>query len=94
MIQTVTICHELFAKALLVDRKRLAEAQAKDDVVMAEETLRGAFFTDTRPLIAQLRQDMGLEGDALAAHRASGYEARVARERTEKHGAAGGSSYA
>ena len=94
MIQTVTICHELFAKALLVDRKRLAEAQAKDDVVMAEETLRGTIITHTRPLLDQLRQDMGLEGDALAAHRASGYEARVARERTEKHGAAGGSSYA
>lgn len=94
MIQTVTTCHELFAKALLVDRKKLKEAQAKDDVVMAEETLRGAFLTDTRPLIAHVRQDMGLQPDALAAHRAGGYEARVAKERTEKHGTPGEASYA
>lgn len=94
MIQTVTTCHELFAKALLVDRKKLKEAQARDDVVMAEETLRGAFLTDTRPLIAHVRQDMGLQPDALAAHRASGYETRVAKERTEKHGEPGEASYA
>ncbi len=94
MIQTVTVCHELFAKALLVDRKRLREAQAKDDVVMAEEALRGAFFSDVRPLIARVRQDMGIEPDALAAHRASGYEARMAQQRTQKHGAAAEASYA
>jgi L-rhamnose isomerase / sugar isomerase len=94
MIQTVNTCHELFAKALLVDRQKLKDAQANDDVVMAEEALRGAFFVDTRPLIAHVRQDMGIEPDALAAHRASGYEARVAKERTEKHGAPGESSYA
>ncbi|MBI4579091.1 MAG: sugar isomerase, partial [Planctomycetes bacterium] len=94
MIQTVTVCHELFAKALLVDRKRLREAQAADDLMISEETVRGAFFTDTRPLIAHVRQEMGLEPDALAAHRASGYEARVARERTAKHGHAAEASYA
>jgi L-rhamnose isomerase / sugar isomerase len=94
MIQTVTVIHELFAKALLVDRRRLADAQAKDDVVMAEEVLRSAFFTDTAPLIAHVRQQTGVEPDALAAHRASGYEARVASERTEKHGTPGDASYA
>ncbi len=94
MIQTVTTIHELFAKALLVDRAKLRDAQAKEDIVGAEEVLRRAFFTDTRPLIGYVRQEMGLEPDALAAHRASGYEARVARERTEKHGAAKEASYA
>jgi len=94
MIQTVTVAHELLAKALLVDRKQLREAQARDDVVLAEETLRGAFFTDTRPLIAHVRREMGLEPDALAAHRASGYEARVASERQAQHGAPSEASYA
>ena len=94
MIQTVTLAHELYAKALLVDRKRLAEAQAGGDVVMAEETLREAFFTSTRPLIARVREEMGIEPDALAAHRASGYEARVAKERPLKYGDTGGASYA
>jgi len=94
MIQTVTIFHELFAKALLVDRAGLRKAQARDDIVTAEEALRGAFFTDTRPLLAYVRQEMGAEADPLAAHRACGYEARVARERTAKHGSPGEASYA
>jgi len=94
MIQTVTTCQELFAKALLVDRRKLRDAQAKADVVMAEEVLRSAFFTDTRPLMAHVRQEMGLEPDALAAHRASGYEVRVTKERTEKYGEPSEASYA
>lgn len=94
MIQTVTVTHELLAKALLVDRKQLRDAQARDDIVLAEEILRGAFFTDTCPLIAYVRQQMGIEPDALAAHRASGYEARVAKERQARHGAPSEASYA
>lgn len=94
MIQTVTLAHELYAKALLVDRKRLRQAQEADDVVAAEETLKDAFYTDTRPLVALVRREMGIEPDALAAHRASGYEARVAKERTARHGPPGGASYA
>ena len=65
-----------------------------DDVVMGEQILRGAFFVDTTPLIGHVRQEMGIEPDGLAAHRASGYEARVARQREEKHGAPGDSAYA
>ncbi|MBP7936170.1 MAG: TIM barrel protein [Phycisphaerae bacterium] len=94
MIQTVTTAHELFAKALLVDRKKLRNAQAKDDLVLAEETLRAGFFTDTRPLIGYVREQMGIEADALAAYRASGYEARVAKERKEKYGAPTEASFA
>ncbi len=94
MIQTVTTIHELLAKALLVDRRKLRDAQSRDDIVAAEEVLRQAFFTDTKSLIGHIRQEMGLEPDALAAHRASGYEARVAKERTEKYGPPKDASYA
>jgi len=94
MIQTVTFAHELFAKALLVDRRKLRDAQARCDIITAEEALRTAFMTDTRPLIGYVRIKMGLEPDALQAHLASGYTERVAAERTEKHGRATGGSYA
>ncbi len=94
MIQTVTLAHELYAKALLVDRKKLKAAQAKDDLVMSEETLKEAFYTNTRALVAYAREKMGIEPDAIAAHRASGYEARVAKERTAKYGAQKDASYA
>ncbi len=94
MIQTVSIAHELFAKALLVDRKALRDAQAKDDLVRAEEIVRGAFLTDARPVLGYIRRQMGIEPDALAAFRASGYEARAAKEREARHGAPGDASYA
>ena len=74
--------------------RELREAQDREDIVGAEETLRRAFFTDTTPLIGLVRQEMGIEPDAIAAHRTSGYEARVAQERTAKYGAAAEASYA
>src|SRR6476619_3317308 len=43
MIQTVTTAQELYAKACLVDRAKLADAQARMNIVDAEETLRAAF---------------------------------------------------
>ncbi|MBN1491048.1 MAG: sugar isomerase [Phycisphaerae bacterium] len=94
MLQTVDITHQLFAKALLVDRKALRDAQARTDVVGAEETLRGAFLTDTRPLIGYVRQQMGLAPDALAEYRTSGHEARIAKEREAQHGSPSDAAYA
>src|SRR5450631_794491 len=49
MVQTVVMAQELFAKAALVDREKLAILQQSCDLVAAEETLRGAFWTDVRP---------------------------------------------
>ncbi len=81
MIQSVDMIHQIYAKALLVDRKALRAAQAKSDIVKAEETLRDAYLTDTRPLIGYVRQQMGIEPDALEAYRASGYQAKIEKER-------------
>jgi len=94
MIQTVSFAHETLAKALLVDRQALRAAQEREDLVEAEQILREAYLTDTRPLIGAVRERMGLEPDALAAHRASGYETRAAKERLEKHGPPAEASYA
>ncbi|MDB5303447.1 MAG: Xylose isomerase domain protein barrel [Phycisphaerales bacterium] len=81
MIQTVTTAQELFAKACLVDRAKLRDAQARTNVIDAEECLRTAFFTDVKPLLAEWRKRRGIDPDPLAAYRASGYEERAARER-------------
>ena len=43
-----------------------------------------------RPLLAQWREAGGLPADPIAAHRASGYQTKVARERGT---AAGGGGY-
>lgn len=90
MLQSVLNCQEAYAKALLVDRARLAEAQKKGDVLEAHRVLTDAFKTDVRPLLAEARKAMGVPEDPIAAHRASGYAERVV---TERGTAAAGGGY-
>ena len=98
MIQTAMTAQELFAKACLVDRKKLAAAQSKTDIMTAEGCLKDAFATDVRPMLAEWRKKKNLDPDPLAAFVASGYEAKAAQERSARRAAAGanssGSSYA
>ena len=81
MIQTAVMAQELFAKACLVDRKKLRDAQARMNVIDAEECLKTAFFTDVKPLLAEWRKRKSIDPDPLSAYRASGYEAKVTAER-------------
>ncbi len=94
MIQTVTTAQELYLKACLVDRDALEAAQSKRDIVSAEECLRAAFYADVKPLLSAWRASKSLPADPLQAHRASGYEARVAQERSASRGETAGGSYA
>jgi len=89
MILSVLNCQEAYAKALIVPRAKWREAQENEDVIGAHEILNGAFKTDVRPLLMQVREEMGTPEDPLAAYRASGYEAKIANERG-KATAAGG----
>ena len=89
MIQSVLNIQTAYARALLVDRQKMAEAQGCDDVVGAEEALRAAYDTDVRPLLAQVRQELGAEVDPLGTYRQSGYFERIAADRQgELEGAA------
>jgi L-rhamnose isomerase/sugar isomerase len=92
MIQTVMTAQEHFVKAMLVDHGAAAAARERDDVVMAERCLRDAFACDVRGFLEDYRASHRVPRDPLAAHRESGYEARVARERGGR--GASGSSYA
>ncbi len=89
MIQTVMNIQTAYAKALLVDRRSLAAAQAAGEVQPAEACLVDAYETDVRPLLAQVREEMGLAPDPLAAYLASGYQARIEAERAGRTGGAG-----
>jgi L-rhamnose isomerase/sugar isomerase len=91
MIQTVCTAQELYARASLVDQSRLANLQRECSLVDAEETLRGAFWQDVRPAIADWRKGRGLPEDPMQAFRASGYLERITRERTEQNRASSGS---
>jgi len=59
LLQSVEAIMSSYAKALLVDREKLAEAQNNNDVVAAQEILQQAFNTDVRPLIAEARLQAG-----------------------------------
>jgi L-rhamnose isomerase/sugar isomerase len=96
-IQTVTTAQEMFAKACLVDRKKLQDAQARKDIIDAEQVLRDAFYTDVQPLLGEWRKKHGIDPNPMKAYRASGYEAKVAKARNEYRAAKGiasGGSYA
>jgi L-rhamnose isomerase/sugar isomerase len=88
MVQTVLNLQEAYAKALLVDRGALADAQAAGDVLAANRVLTAAFATDVRELCASVRSSLGASADPIADLRASGYVERVAQERAEGQGAA------
>jgi L-rhamnose isomerase/sugar isomerase len=81
MIQSVLNIQTAYAKALLVDEQRLAEAQADGDVLGAHRIVLDAFETDVRPLLARLRRELGVEEDPVAAFRAGGFADALAHER-------------
>jgi L-rhamnose isomerase/sugar isomerase len=85
MVQTVVNAQELYLKAALVDRDRLAELQSGAKTVEAEECLRSAFWTDVRPTLREWRRERGLPEDPLLALRESGYVERIEKARGAKN---------
>jgi L-rhamnose isomerase/sugar isomerase len=90
MVLSVVNLQEAYAKALLVDRARLAAVQDAGDVLGAHEVLLDAYRTDVRPLCAGVRAGLGAAEDPIAALRASGYVERTIAERGATAAVAGG----
>jgi L-rhamnose isomerase/sugar isomerase len=80
-IRSVLNVQEATAKALLVDRDALAKAQADGDVLGANAVFMDAYNTDVRPLLAELREESGLDPDPMAAYRRSGYAEKIIADR-------------
>jgi L-rhamnose isomerase / sugar isomerase len=80
-IRSVMNVQEAVAKALLVDRAVLAAAQQAGDVLGANAELMDAYNTDVRPLLADLREEMGLDPDPVAAYHRSGYAEKIIESR-------------
>jgi L-rhamnose isomerase / sugar isomerase len=90
MIQSVMNCQTAYAKALIVDRRALQQAQLEGDVLGAHRLLLDAYETDVRPLLAQVRHEMGRQPDPIAAYRSDNYAERIARERGAAQGSLSG----
>jgi L-rhamnose isomerase/sugar isomerase len=80
-IRSVMNVQEATAKALLTDTEALAAAQRSGDVLGANAALMDAYNTDVRPLLAGLREDMGLDPDPVAAYHRSGYGEKIIADR-------------
>ena len=80
-IRSVMNVQEAVAKALLVDAEALTAAQLAGDVLAANGALMDAYNTDVRPLLAGLREELGLAPDPYKAYLASGYGEKIIAER-------------
>ncbi|MFB2598795.1 L-rhamnose isomerase [Herbiconiux sp. P17] len=80
-LRSVLNVQEMTARALLVDRAALLEAQNANDVLGANGILMDAFYTDVRPALAEWRESRGLPGDPIAAFKASGYQEKIVADR-------------
>ncbi len=80
-IRSVLNVQEMTARALLVDRAALAEAEAVGDVLAGNAVLMDAFYTDVRADLADWREGRGLPADPVDAYLQSGYAERIVAER-------------
>ncbi|MEU8866460.1 L-rhamnose isomerase [Streptomyces umbrinus] len=81
IIRSVMNVQEATAKALLVDREALVVAQRSGDVLAANAVVMDAYNTDVRPLVAEVREELGLDADPMAAYRRSEWAEKIAAER-------------
>jgi L-rhamnose isomerase/sugar isomerase len=81
MLSSAEAIASAYAKALVVDRAALQDAQESNDVMMAFQALRQAYRTDVSPIVARARVAAGGAVDVLAAYRASGWRQEMAGKR-------------
>ncbi|MFD6037535.1 L-rhamnose isomerase [Streptomyces griseoincarnatus] len=81
IVRSVMNVQEATAKALSVDRDALGAAQREGDVLGANAVLMDAFNTDVRPLLREVREEMGLDPDPMGAYARSGWAEKIVAER-------------
>ena len=84
MVLSVVNLQEAYAKALLVDRDLLREAQEFGDVLRAHEVLLDAYRTDVRSECAAARAALGATADPVVAVRQTEYAERMAAARSRR----------
>jgi L-rhamnose isomerase/sugar isomerase len=89
LLQSLEAIKIAYAKALLVDREKLVEAQNNNDVVVAQEIIQKAFNTDVRPLVAEARLQQGGALNPLKVFRNEKVREKLIKERGLKTVATG-----
>ncbi|MEO8723699.1 MAG: hypothetical protein ABI395_09305 [Sphingobium sp.] len=81
MLSSAEAITQCFAKALLVDRKALHQAQESNDTMMAFQALRRAYNVDVTPILARARFESGGAIEVLGTYRQCRWRDRKAQER-------------
>jgi L-rhamnose isomerase / sugar isomerase len=81
LLQSVEAIMITYAQALLVDRKKLTEAQNNNDVISAQEILQQAFRTDVRTLVAEARLRCGGALQPMGIYRNENVREQLIKER-------------
>lgn len=89
LLQSVEAIMITYTQALLVNRKKLSEAQNNNDVVTAQEVLQNAFRTDVRALVAEARLRAGGALNPLSVYRNEKVREHLIKERGSKTVATG-----
>jgi L-rhamnose isomerase/sugar isomerase len=89
LLQSLEAIMMAYTKALLVDRKKLTEAQNNNDVVTAQEIIQQAFNTDVRPIVAEARLRAGGALNPLSVFRNEKVREHLIKERGIKTMATG-----
>lgn len=89
LLQSVEAIQQAYARALLIDRKALRQAQMENDVVRCQEILQNAYQTDVRPLVAEARRILGGALEPLTLFRRLNIRGELIQERGSKTQATG-----
>ena len=89
LLQSVEAIMVSYAQALLIDRKKLIDAQKHNDVVTAQEVLQHSFRTDVRVLVAEARLRGGGALNPLGVFRNEKVREHLIKERGSKAVATG-----
>ena len=88
-LQSIEAIMIAYAQALLVDRKKLADAQNSNDAVTSQEILQNAFRTDVRSIVAEARLRTGGALNPLEVYRNEKVREHLIKERGSKTVATG-----
>lgn len=84
LLQSVEAIMVAYTQSLIIDRKKLTDAQHSNDVVTAQEVLQQAFRTDVRSLVAEARLRSGAAIDPLSVYRGEKVREHLIKERGSK----------
>lgn len=84
LIQALEAITIAYAKALLVDRKKLHACQQNGEGSQAQEILQMAYLTDVRPLVCEARVRSGGAAEPLEAYRVLMIRNKLVQERGAK----------